>query len=250
VIVLEDISDLLRAQKSAAWHEVARRVAHEIKNPLTPISLSAERIARHLERGPMPAEFAKVVRDCTRIIQAEVASVKSLVDEFSQFARFPAAQPQASDLNEIVESALAVFSGRLEGITIHTELGEGLPVVNLDREQFRRVVVNLIDNAAEAMKEAPWRHLSVKTHAPTPELVELVVADTGTGITLEDREKLFLPYFSTKERGTGLGLAIVAHILTEHGAQIRVEDNIPAGARFTIEIPAAVRTMAPVETKA
>ena len=239
VIVLEDTSELLRAQKSAAWHEVARRIAHEIKNPLTPILLSAERIARHLERSAASPEFARVVRDCTRIIQEEVLSVKSLVDEFSQFARFPAAQPQASDLNEVVESALAVFSGRLEGITIHKVMGEGLPVVNLDREQFKRVVVNLIDNAAEAMKEVPWRHLSIRTLAPTPDTVELIVADSGIGISQEDREKLFLPYFSTKDRGTGLGLAIVAHILTDHGAQIRVEDNTPTGARFTIEVPAA-----------
>ena len=249
VIVLEDTSELLRAQKAAAWHEVARRIAHEIKNPLTPISLSAERIARHLERSATTPEFARIVRDCTRIIQEEVGSVKSLVDEFSQFARFPAAQPQPSDLNEVVESALAVFSGRLEGITIHKSLGDGLPVVNLDREQFKRVVVNLIDNAAEAMKEAPWRHLSIRTQAPTPDTVELVVADSGTGITPEDREKLFLPYFSTKERGTGLGLAIVAHILTDHGAQIRVEDNTPTGARFTIEVPAVVETMTGTEVR-
>jgi PAS domain S-box-containing protein len=249
VIVLEDTSELLRAQKAAAWHEVARRIAHEIKNPLTPISLSAERIARHLERASTTPEFARIVRDCTRIIQEEVGSVKSLVDEFSQFARFPAAQPQPSDLNDVVESALAVFSGRLEGITIHKSLGEGLPVVNLDREQFKRVVVNLIDNAAEAMKEVPWRHLSIRTQAPTPDTVELVVADSGTGITPEDREKLFLPYFSTKERGTGLGLAIVAHILTDHGAQIRVEDNTPTGARFTIEVPAAVETMMGTEVR-
>jgi two-component system, NtrC family, nitrogen regulation sensor histidine kinase NtrY len=249
VIVLEDTSELLRAQKAAAWHEVARRIAHEIKNPLTPISLSAERIARHLERTSATPEFARVVRDCTRIIQEEVGSVKTLVDEFSQFARFPAAQPQPSDLNEIVESALAVFAGRLEGITVHKELEAGLPVVNLDREQFRRVVVNLIDNAAEAMRDVPWRHLSIRTQAPTPEMVELVVADSGVGITPEDREKLFLPYFSTKGRGTGLGLAIVAHILTDHGAQIRVEDNTPTGARFTIEVPAAIGAPTPAEVK-
>lgn len=250
VIVLEDTSELLRAQKAAAWHEVARRIAHEIKNPLTPISLSAERIARHLERGSTTPEFARVVRDCTRIIQEEVVSVKSLVDEFSQFARFPAAQPQLSDMNEIVESALAVFSGRMVGITIHKSLAKELPAVNLDREQFKRVVVNLIDNAAEAMKEVPWRHLSIRTQALTADTVELVVADSGCGISPEDREKLFLPYFSTKERGTGLGLAIVSHILTDHGAQIRVEDNTPTGARFTIEIPAAVGTMMAPEVKA
>ncbi|MBM3753513.1 MAG: HAMP domain-containing protein [Acidobacteria bacterium] len=240
VIVLEDTSELLRAQKSAAWHEVARRIAHEIKNPLTPISLGAERIARQLEKSSTTPEFARIVRDCTRIIQEEVQSVKTLVDEFAQFARFPAAQPAPSDLNEVIESALAVFSGRLEGITIYKALAPDLPSVNIDREQFKRVVVNLIDNAAEAMQTVPWRHLTVRTQSPTPEIVELVVADSGAGISPEDRDKLFLPYFSTKDRGTGLGLAIVSHILTEHGAQIRVEDNHPTGARFTIEIPAVI----------
>jgi PAS domain S-box-containing protein len=240
VIVLEDTSELLRAQKAAAWNEVARRIAHEIKNPLTPISL---------ERTSATPEFARIVRDCTRIIRDEVQSVKALVDEFSHFARFPAAQPQVSDLNEIVESALAVFSGRLEDVTVYKKLGAGLPLVNVDREQLKRVVVNLIDNAAEAMKDVPWRHLTVRTLSLSPELIELVVADSGTGIQPEDRDKLFLPYFSTKERGTGLGLAIVAHILTDHGAQIRVEDNLPTGARFIIEIPAYVPDEAHVETQ-
>ena len=240
----------IEAERLEAFRESARQVAHELKNPLTPISLSADRIARQLERSSTSPEFARIVRDCTRIIQEEVVSVKSLVDEFSQFARFPAAQPQPSDLNEVVESALAVFSGRLEGITMHKSLADGLPVVNLDREQFKRVVVNLIDNAAEAMKDVAWRHLAITTHAPTADTVELVVADSGCGISAEDREKLFLPYFSTKERGTGLGLAIVAHILTDHGAQIRVEDNTPSGARFTIEVPAAVGNLTTAEVRA
>ncbi len=240
VLVLEDTSELLRAQKAAAWHEVARRVAHEIKNPLTPIALSAERIARHLEKSPTSAEFARIVRESTRTIAHEVESVKTLVDEFSQFARFPAAQPQTSDLNQIIDNALAVFAGRLEGITITTELTPDLPPLNLDREQFKRVIVNLVDNAAEAMEGLPLRRLLIATAAPTPETVELTIADTGCGISTDDKEKLFLPYFSTKNRGTGLGLAIVNHILGDHHAQIRVEDNEPAGARFIIEIPALV----------
>jgi two-component system, NtrC family, nitrogen regulation sensor histidine kinase NtrY len=172
------------------------------------------------------------------VIQEEVQSVKSLVDEFSQFARFPAPQPQLSDLNLVVENALSVFEGRLEGVEIHKALTPGLPPVNIDREQFKRIVVNLVDNAAEAMSDVAWRQLWVETSAPTPDTVELVIADSGHGVSPEDREKLFLPYFSTKSRGTGLGLAIVAHILADHGAQIRVEENRPAGARFTIEIPA------------
>ena len=240
VLVLEDTSELLRAQKAAAWHEVARRIAHEIKNPLTPIALSAERIARHLDKSPTTAEFARVIRECTRTIAHEVETVKTLVDEFSQFARFPAAQPQASDLNEVVETALAVFAGRLDSIAITKNLASSLPPLNIDREQFKRVIVNLVDNAAEAMENAPLRRLLVSTAAPTPESVELTISDTGCGISADDKEKLFLPYFSTKDRGTGLGLAIVNHILSDHHAQIRVEDNTPSGARFIIEIPLLV----------
>ena len=145
-----------------------------------------------------------------------------------------------SDLNEVVQSALAVFNGRLDGITIQTSYAAGLPPVNLDREQFQRVVVNLVDNAAEAMQDSLVKKLYVTTQAGTGDTVELVMADSGCGVSAEDKEKLFLPYFSTKNRGTGLGLAIVSHIVSEHKGQIRVEDNKPSGARFTIEIPALV----------
>ena len=242
VVVLEDTSELLRAQKASAWHEVARRIAHEMKNPLTPISLSAERIVRQIEKtdagdGGLSAESLRILRSCSLTIAAEVESVKTLVDEFSQFARFPEAQPAPADLNEVVENALAVFSGRLDGIEIVKDLSASLPSVSIDREQFKRVVVNLVDNAAEAMQGAPLKRLYVGTQMAGADTVELTVADTGHGISPEDRERLFLPYFSTRGRGTGLGLAIVHHILQEHGAQIRVEDNQPCGAQFVIEIP-------------
>jgi two-component system nitrogen regulation sensor histidine kinase NtrY len=240
--VLEDTSELLRAQKAAAWHEVARRVAHEIKNPLTPIALSAERISRQLERLELPPENSRILNECAGTISRSVESVKTLVDEFSQFARFPAAQPARNDLNEVVESALAVFNGRLDGIDIQVQLAPGLPPVNIDKDQFQRVVINLVDNAAEAMQDSLLKRLFVTTQTGTAETVELVIADTGCGISAEEKEKLFLPYFSTKGRGTGLGLAIVNHILSDHGAQIRVEDNLPAGARFTIEIPVLLET--------
>ena len=240
VIVVEDTSDLLRAQKAAAWNEVARRIAHEIRNPLTPIALCAERIARQLERVPLPPDVARIVNECTDTIANEVESVKNLVNEFSQFARFPAAQPVRCDLNEVVESALAIFTGRLDGIELRADLATGLPPVNVDKEQFKRVIVNLVDNAAEAMQDSLVKRLWIATRSGAPDTVELIVADTGCGVTPEDKEKLFLPYFSTKGRGTGLGLAIANHILSEHNAHIRVEDNVPAGARFTIEIPAAV----------
>jgi nitrogen fixation/metabolism regulation signal transduction histidine kinase len=237
VMVLEDTSELLRAQKAAAWHEVARRVAHEIKNPLTPIALSAERLDRQMDRLELPPAAARIMRECAETIAKSVDSVKTLVDEFSQFARFPAAQPVPSDLNDVVGEALSIFQGRLEGIAIQTSFAPGLPGVNLDREQFQRAVVNLVDNAAEAMQEALVKKLFVATQPGAAETVELVVADSGCGVSAEDKEKLFLPYFSTKNRGTGLGLAIVSHIVAEHNGHIRVEDNQPTGARFTVEIP-------------
>jgi two-component system, NtrC family, nitrogen regulation sensor histidine kinase NtrY len=240
VVVLEDTTELLRGQKAAAWHEVARRVAHEIKNPLTPIALSAERISRQLDRLELPPAAARIVGECAATITKSVDSVKVLVDEFSQFARFPSVQPVRADLNEVVREALGVFQGRLDGIHIDTHLAEGLPAVNLDREQFQRVVVNLVDNAAEAMQDSLIKELYIATQTGAAETVELVVADSGCGIGPEDKEKLFLPYFSTKKRGTGLGLAIVSHVVAEHGAQIRVEDNQPLGARFTVEIPAVL----------
>lgn len=237
VLVLEDTSELLRAQKSAAWQEVARRIAHEIKNPLTPISLCADRIARQLLRVSMPPETRAILDECTSTIQQEVQTVKSLVDEFSQFSRFPAAQPASSDLNEIVESAMAVFAGRLDGVVLTLSLDRKLPPVMADREQIKRAIVNLVDNAAEALNEAPVKSLLVSTQQTGPDTVELVVADTGCGISVADKEKLFLPYFSTKDRGTGLGLAIVSHIVAEHHGRVRAEDNRPAGARFVVEIP-------------
>jgi two-component system, NtrC family, nitrogen regulation sensor histidine kinase NtrY len=247
VIVIEDTSDLLRAQKTAAWSEVARRVAHEIKNPLTPIALSAERILRQLNRrhphkpgAALPPAMDDVMRECAETILEETASVKRLVDEFSQFSRLPAAQPVLCDLNDVVTSGLAVFADRLEGIEVRVDLAPGLPRVSIDPEQFKRVVVNLIDNAAEAMQDSATRILTIQTRAGAGDMVEIVFADTGCGITAEQKEKLFLPYFSTKGRGTGLGLAIVSHILTEHNANIRVEDNKPCGAWFAVEVPAAV----------
>jgi PAS domain S-box-containing protein len=236
VIIVEDTSELLRAQKALAWQEVARRIAHELKNPLTPIALSAERIARQMDKG-ITADTHRIIAECSRTIVHEVESVKQLVDEFSQFARFPAAQPVRADLNEIVRSAVRVFDGRLDGILLRVALAPQLPAVCVDPEQIKRVLVNLVDNAAEAMQDSPVKNLLIATHNGD-DAAEIVVADSGCGISLEDKERLFLPYFSTKGRGTGLGLAIVNRILAEHGATISVEDNKPAGARFVIEIPA------------
>jgi PAS domain S-box-containing protein len=248
VLVVEDTSELLRAQKAAAWHEVARRVAHEIKNPLTPIALCADRIARQLARAEQTADTRRILHECSATIAREVESVRSLVDEFSQFTRFPAAQPVPSDLNQIVDNAVSVFEGRLDGIRVEKDLAPELPLVQADREQFKRVVVNLVDNAAEAMQDSLVKRLYIGTRCTEADSVELIVADTGCGVSREDKEKLFLPYFSTKGRGTGLGLAIVNRILADHEATIRVEDNVPAGARFIVELP--VRTVAEIEAKA
>jgi len=240
VLVLEDTSEILRTEKVAAWHEVARYIAHEIKNPLTPIGLSAERVLRQIDRVHLPPDTERVVRECCQTVLSEVESVKTLVTEFAQFARFPAAQLAPCDLNEVVENAVSVFQGRLDGIEVRRELAADLPQVNLDREQFKRVVVNLVDNAAEAMQDSLVRRLTIETRLVTPDVVELIVADTGHGVSPEDREKLFLPYFSTKGRGTGLGLAIVSHILSDHQAQIRVDDNRPSGAKFIVELRAVI----------
>jgi two-component system, NtrC family, nitrogen regulation sensor histidine kinase NtrY len=243
VVVIDDLTELLRAQKAAAWQEVAQRIAHEIKNPLTPIQLSAERLERHLERWPdrrAGEEMKRLVRECAALIRREVAALKSLVDEFSQFARFPAARLAPADLNEIVADALELFRGRLAGIAIEAELSGARPRVKADGEMLRRVLANLIDNAAEAMEGAGTRRLGIATRIdPNRNTVEIVVSDTGHGISPEAKDKLFLPQFSTRNRGTGLGLAIASRIVAEHHGTIRVEDNHPAGTRFIIRLPLA-----------
>lgn len=244
VIVMEDTSELLRGQKAAAWQEVARRIAHEIKNPLTPISLCADRIGRQLARLPIEGSTRAILEECIQTIQQEVLTVKSLVDEFSQFSRFPAVQPVLADLNEIVESAMAVFAGRLQSIAVTIDLDRDIPHVMADKEQMRRVIVNLVDNAAEAMNNAPVRKLRIATTQQSLEVVELSVTDTGSGVTAADKEKLFLPYFSTKSRGTGLGLAIVSRIVAEHHGRVRIEDHLPKGTKFIVELNSAAVDLA------
>jgi nitrogen fixation/metabolism regulation signal transduction histidine kinase len=240
VLVFEDFSDLLKAQKQAAWQEVARRVAHEIKNPLTPISLSAERIKRYLDRGATDANATEVMRSCATAITSNVETVRRLVNEFSSMARFPAPHPVQTDVNAVVKSALAMFDGRLDGIRIRTRLSQNLPLVLADAEGLKRVVANLVDNAAEAMTNSLLKEVTVSSVLlESRDAVEITVADTGSGITPEIKEKLFLPYFSTKNRGTGLGLAIVSRIVEEHQGSVRAEENSPAGARFIVEIPVA-----------
>jgi hypothetical protein len=236
VLVLEDTTELLRAQRQLAWKEVAQRVAHEIKNPLTPIALSAERIARHLDRGQ--TDSPNIIRKCSEIILGCVGTLRTLVDQFSALAQFPAPQPRACDLNQVAEQALALFAGRLEGITVQRDLEPGLPLVMADPEAIRRALANLIDNAAEAMQGSLLRLLGVRTAlSEDGSAVEVSVSDTGHGLTDEIRERLFLPFYSTKHRGTGLGLSIAAKIVQEHSGSIRAEANSPKGAVFLLRLP-------------
>ena len=246
VVVLENATELLRAQRQSAWKEVARRVAHEIKNPLTPISLSAEQIRRHIDRLAETLRFHKidspsppVIRRSSEVISSSVESMRSLVDQFSALAEFPTAQPRPADLNTIVENSMAMFAGRMQTITVIKRMGKNLPLVMADPEALKRALGNLIDNAAEAMQSSLLRELRITTSLLENGMVELTVADTGSGLTDEMRERLFLPYFSTKQRGTGLGLAIAAKIIQEHQGTIRAEKNVPAGAKFIIELKAA-----------
>jgi two-component system nitrogen regulation sensor histidine kinase NtrY len=254
VLVLDDLTEMLHAQKSAAWQEVARRIAHEIKNPLTPIQLSAQRLSRYLGRldaaqttSPQESELRKLVQECSRLIEREVSTLAALVNEFSQFVRFPTAKLAPTDANTIVHEAVEVFSGRLDGITLKTALAANLPAIRADGGLLRSVVVNLIDNAAEALENSPRREIVVSTKANSDaESIEICVSDTGHGISPQDKDKLFLPHFSTKDRGTGLGLAIAARIVAEHGGSIHVEDNLPAGSRFFVQLPVAELTSASI----
>jgi two-component system nitrogen regulation sensor histidine kinase NtrY len=258
VLVIEDLSELLSAQRAAAWSEVARRMAHEIKNPLTPIQLSAERIARHFKRGSNGengvgangsngdasrerARVESIVDECTTTITREVAGLKAMVDEFSRFARLPHARLEATDLNEVLLQAVALYEDRLHDMRMDVQLGQRLPSTMLDAEQMRRVFVNLIDNALEALAVVDGeRRITIATaHDPARGVVLVEIADTGHGIPRSDFSRLFQPNFSTRERGTGLGLAIVQRIITDHNGRIRAAENRPRGAKFTIELPAA-----------
>jgi len=225
---------LIRAQKVAAWREVARRLAHEIKNPLTPIQLSAERLRRHFSTAP-PAAKA-LVDECSETIIGEVESLKGLVDEFSQFARMPSPRTVPTDVAQLIADTLALYNGIFADVRIEQRFAAGVPLVRLDGEQIRRVIINLVDNAVEAMERRGDILLETQLDA-TNNVVRVIVADNGPGIPAAEREKLFLPYYSTKRRGSGLGLAIVRRIIAEHGGSIEVGDNTPRGTRFTIELP-------------
>jgi len=234
VLVLDDVTPLIRAQKVAAWREVARRLAHEIKNPLTPIQLSAERLRRHFSGAP--SQSKALLEECTSTIIGEVESLKGLVDEFSQFARMPSPRTVPTDLAQLITDTIALYNGIFSDVRIEQRYAAGVALVRLDPEQIRRVIINLVDNAIEAMERRGEIVLETQLD-PSNGLVRVMVSDNGPGIPAAEREKLFLPYYSTKRRGSGLGLAIVRRIIAEHGGSIDVGDNTPRGTRFTIELP-------------
>lgn len=234
VLAIEDTTHVARQQKLAAWSEVARRVAHEIKNPLTPIRLSAERIARRLRAGG--PDLGEAIERGTKVIVEEVDFLKSLVDEFSRFARLPEMKPEPTDLPALARSAVRLFEGAREGVALRVESRLARDRVVLDPAQIKRALINLLDNALEACGASG--EITVRLSEEKGG-VTLEVADTGRGVPPPDRDKLFLPDFTTKGRGTGLGLAIVSRIVADHNGTIRVEENCPRGARFIIELPAA-----------
>jgi two-component system, NtrC family, nitrogen regulation sensor histidine kinase NtrY len=246
VLVFDDLTELLKAQRLAAWREVAQRIAHEIKNPLTPIQLSAQRLRRRLARDP--GHDQQLVTECTETIIQEVDGLKRLVDEFTRFARMPALSPRPTDVRPVVEAVAALYRESHPGLRLTTRYGDSVPLLEVDPDHIKRAVLNLVDNAGEAVAGAGHVEVDVVTAADGGS-VQIVVADDGPGIKPEDRERLFLPYFSTKTNGMGLGLPIVSEIVIEHGGTIRVEDNVPHGSRFTMDLP-VLRTPVPVEVPA
>lgn len=240
VVVLDDLTQLQKAQRAAAWREVARRIAHEIKNPLTPIQLSAQRLRkRYLNQF---AQDGAIFDECTKIIITQVEELKNLVNEFSSFARMPAANPVPNNLNEIIREAMVLYEEGHKQVHFDFKPDDQIPVFNLDKEQIKRVMVNLLDNAVAAVDAVSLQQrdgqIIVETRLdPFMNLARVEVADNGCGVSPEDKPLLFEPYFSTKASGTGLGLAIVNTIISDHDGYIRVKDNVPQGTRFIIELP-------------
>jgi len=233
VAVLDDLTHLLKTQRMQAWKEVAKRIAHEIKNPLTPIKLSAQRLRKKYLDNFTDND---IFDECTETIIQQVDEIKVLVDEFSNFARMPAVTPSPNDLNDVVRETVALYKTSNKNITYNVFTDNAMPVVSIDRDQIKRALINLFDNASASIEG----HGSVTVRTsfePGLELVRVEVIDSGAGIQPEARERLFEPYFSTKRSGTGLGLAIVSDIISDHNGYIRVKDNPDGGTIFIIELP-------------
>jgi two-component system nitrogen regulation sensor histidine kinase NtrY len=234
VVVFDDLTQLLKAQRMAAWREVARRIAHEIKNPLTPIQLSAQRLRRrYLDR--FSADDV-VFDECTTMIIKQVDDLKNLVNEFSSFARMPTSNPSLNNLNEVLNEALVLFQEGHKEVHFLLQTDPDLPAFSLDREQIKRVAINLLDNAVAAVNNNG--QITVETSFNKDlRIATIKISDNGCGIPAEDKPRLFEPYFSTKKSGTGLGLAIVSTIISDHNGYIRVRDNEPQGTHFIVELP-------------
>jgi two-component system nitrogen regulation sensor histidine kinase NtrY len=240
VAIFDDLTQLVKAQRVAAWREVARRIAHEIKNPLTPIQLSAQRLRKRY--GDKLTEDGAVFDECTNTIMKQTGELKELVDEFSNFARMPAAKPNPNNLSEIINEVLLLFKQAHKDITFEHTCEDGIPIMNLDRDQIKRVMINLFQNAVSAIETTDnGGEVVVRTgYNDELQMITTEVRDTGCGIPEEDKARLFEPYFSTKKSGTGLGLAIVNTIVSDHNGYIRVKDNLPKGTKFIIELPVGV----------
>ncbi|MFC1858047.1 PAS domain-containing sensor histidine kinase [Thermodesulfobacteriota bacterium] len=232
VMVFDDLTELEKAERMAAWREVARRIAHEVKNPLTPIKLSAQRLNRKYAGQIQESVF----EDCTRTIIDHVDLIRNLVNEFSAFARFPTANPKPCDLPSIVEETLALYREGHQNIAFDITISNEIPILTLDRRQIKQALINLVDNAIGAIIENGSISITL-THNALLKLVRLKVADSGPGISNKDKARLFEPYFSTKKTGMGLGLTIVSTIIADHNGKIRVQDNQPRGAKFIIDFP-------------
>jgi two-component system nitrogen regulation sensor histidine kinase NtrY len=235
-VVLTDLTDLIKAQRMLVWREVAKRIAHEIKNPLTPITISSQRILKAME---LPDDkFRQIVDDSLNIILQELDAIKNLAEEFGNFARLPEIKFTKGDINEVLEKLIATYTSIYSSIDFNISLSVDIPMlVKMDVEQMKRIFVNIIDNAIESMKEKGTLEIVTKYNKES-QFLRIEIADDGEGISDEDKQKLFIPYFSKKSSGTGLGLSIAHNIIEEHNGVISVEDNQPRGCRFVIEIPA------------
>ena len=230
VVVFDNLTEIIMAQRALAWQEVAKRVAHEIKNPLTPIKLSAERMLKNWKEKSQ--NFDDIMQRSTNTIVKEVNSLRILVDEFSKFGKLPKINLEPSDIRMIINEVIELYRNTKD-IKILTSLKD-TPMIEIDRQQIKRVMINLIDNAIQANTETIW--LNAEYHQPM-DIIRFEIIDDGVGISEANKEKLFLPYFSTRKEGTGLGLAIVNSIVSKHRGYIRVKDNMPKGSHFIIELP-------------
>jgi len=229
------LSEIEKGQRMAAWREVARRIAHEVKNPLTPIQLSAQRLKKRYGQK-VGQEDGKIFEECTDMIINQAEGLKRLVNEFSSYARMPTSNPVPNDINQIIKEAAGLYHETKDRIKVIFNESTEVPIINVDKEQIKRVIINLLDNAFAAV-DGDGEIIISLSYVKELEIVRIVVADNGRGIPQDHKMRLFEPYFSTKKQGTGLGLAIVNTIINDHNGFIDVQDNEPRGTRFIIELP-------------